>query len=450
MKNLKLLGIILALLFVFAGCVNDDLPFLAVLEITVSADANEVPEGGDVYLNMGNQKTFLVSVTGDEIRSYEWTIVKGNDVVQITDVPGNAAARNVTPQTEGDALVRVKASGDYLWIETEFNIYVNPSGYDEWTFKMSDGSASIYSNDRISIRPGESKNIILTETTDETVTFDLVITDDKGNVTSQPLSGVPISNNTLVINAVKNGGKTRFSITAHKGTEDITKTFIVNVMQPELLFTWNSASFAADYPEITEIPIRQHIYSGYGDINMGGRTTAFPVGTNGIELGSSSTTSFVIGTGNDPDTSVDGTTPISIPTNSGRHLPGQFNLSQGTFRLTVKYDTSSVVYTSGVQLRFSLNNNSDGQANSVLGNNSNFFNAQGADRLLTSTSSSTLPTLGVDVSGTPGTLSVTFKPSERYANIRDKSCLETAFIAFQTWPNNYVTVTGITLEKTGD
>jgi len=153
--------------------------------------------------------------------------------------------------------------------------------------------------------------------------------------------------------------------------------------------------------------------------------------------------------------------------NGGVHRSGQFNLSNGTFRLTIDYKDAVTSVTSGTLrslLVVAINNNTTSSAatGSVLGANVSYIGNYNINQLHTGLSSKegfsdqAIPGPDGPDGSKSGRLILTFTPSILFKNSSDdgKDSLGTAFIAFHTQHDNiatgtgtYNTITGIKLEK---
>jgi len=430
---------------VLTGCVFN-LPYRAKLEVTVMENINEIQDGGDIFFNVGGSaKTFSAAVAGaeaDATVSYEWSLVKGNGVVMLAPTEDGKTAA-VTPQTAGDAKIRVKAGTNYdVTAETYFNIYVNPSGNSGWTFKILDGSTEIYHNDDIEIPPANIKNIVLEKTTGDTVTFSI-----------HPVSGAAVSlsstspSNAFTVTGLKFGRET-LSITATKGSEHITKAVTVYVAESGVLFAWDSVTNPME--TIAANTVR---YGGYRDIYLAARRSAVTAPSGAMVLGTGSEGNLlVIGAGSQAGAG----TPAGAQTSATAYIPGQFDLSVGTFRLTVDYSEAVLGSGNDVLLRICINNNGSGSANSVLDGNSVLRSYTSEDQLNNGRPDQN--NAGLTGAEVPGKVVLTFTPSIRYANstksiqingqeAQAKDSLKTAFLSLQSYANNSVIITGIRLER---
>jgi len=442
-----------ALLFVLTGCINNDIPFREAFTITVMDNVGTViPDNSNVFFNAGAPyKLFSVFISGDEVISaYNWEIVKGEGIVAVNPDGAIANMATVAPLSPGDAKIRVTAVSSGATARAEFNVYVNPSGYGPWTFKMLDGTTEIYDTDRIIHRSGEKTVTLKPVPDNESMSFTSAITYGDCVTINQTGSAITIS-------VVKNGVAT-LEITAANNAQTITKRITVYVGDPDILLSWNST----DLPLGGSHAAGTVIDSGYNGIYFGKRSSAFVFDEGAIKQGGESIHSrLTVGTGSET-----GLAYIIGPTGGGptatfHPAGGQFDLSRGTFRLTLEYrDAAASENTNDPVLRIYLNNTSDG-ASSVLGGNSggmgdDMLGAFGlVERIETGTSYPDLSAQGVTVTGTKGKLIVTMTPSIRYARLAETfpayyNSLKTAYITFMTAAGARFTITGIQLQRLPD
>ena len=443
LRTTTLFPIICYLLFVISGCRNYDLPFRAKLVITITDTGNnEIPDGGDIYFNVGGaSKTFLASVSGaegDDIVSVAWTLIKGSDVITLTETGDGA---NITPKAiAGDAKIRVTAANKYdVSTHTDLNVYVNPVGYDNWTFKIMDESKEIYDKDEFDILPEATKELFLDLTTGDPVTLSAV-----GSAGTVAAVSAVSGSNSFTITALQYG-RVMLTIKALKGTQEITKTITVFVAEPGVLFAWDNTILP-----MTQINSGAAVYGGYRDVYMAARRAAIEAPEDAIRLGTAGGDGnlLVIGSGSGTGSG----SPAATTTSSTVHIPGQFDFSTGTFRLTIDY--KDVSFTNDVLLRICINNNGRGYDNSVLGGNSTVHNAGSVDALHNNAPSGP----GLSGSAVPGQLILIITPSVRFTGatngilmdgleVQAKESLKTGFIALQAYQGNFLTITGIKLER---
>lgn len=126
------------------------------------------------------------------------------------------------------------------------------------------------------------------------------------------------------------------------------------------------------------------------------------------------------------------------------HVPGAFDLSDGTFRLTIDYNNPAASGSNYV-LRVSVNNNQTGQAESVLGISSNICQYRTAANL--QNGDGTGAASGIYQTAQPNRIIIEFTPDILFAGSVNKDSLGTAFIALNCQGGSKITVTGIKLEK---
>jgi hypothetical protein len=152
----------------------------------------------------------------------------------------------------------------------------------------------------------------------------------------------------------------------------------------------------------------------------------------------------------------------TVQTTADGPLPGHgvFDLSEGTFRLTINYENPTDT-PSGWMFRVSINNNNENTASgSVLSftgdrNQSiirTFMNTAQIANGRAEFNHTPQSHPGVLGSGEPGTLVLTFTPSVTYAGLatsspRSYNTLRNAFFAIGCSGNAGITITGIKLEK---
>ena len=217
-----------------------------------------------------------------------------------------------------------------------------------------------------------------------------------------------------------------------------------------VIFQWNRAAsplhglvFAANTP----------YYSGYNGIYFAARGNPIMVSNDSaFRMGAVAANNLIvnnrlmIGTGDKTGTG----TPVdpNQPTTAARHSPGQFNFSQGTFRLTVDYRDAAYNndYIEDPMFRFTINNNRDEQERSVLGNASNVREYKSLAQLQNGIG--TMPDKpGVTDRTEPGRIIITFTPQLLYEDNPGAASLENAFLTILTWTNQ-LTIVGIKLERT--
>lgn len=204
-----------------------------------------------------------------------------------------------------------------------------------------------------------------------------------------------------------------------------------------VVFEWNSVKT----PLTGKINVGSSLYSGYEGIYFvvhGNRGGSIATVDGAFRLGGedgSVDERLVIGSYIFSDSKTD------------VHIPGQFNISEGTYRLTVDYK-DPVDYKNGYMLRVLINNNHTGQANSVLGNDSNIRQYSNVEALEKDITGMRKPTVSADGSE-PGKLCLSFTPSVLYENLPNtsKTSLTKAFFALMCQADAGITVSGIKLER---
>jgi len=222
-----------------------------------------------------------------------------------------------------------------------------------------------------------------------------------------------------------------------------TTTFTVNVV--DLLLDWNAATSPITGSTIGAGAI---VPAGYSDILFGSRNIATAINNDGSLTVGGGGGAFVIGS----------TIASATADSSGTaHRPGQFDLSDGTFRLTVVYSDAAITSW----LRVNINNNSfGGYANSVFGGDLN----QLAQFTSVTDTANGGKSLAGSIFGTgnggnnytyePNRMVLTFTPSLRIGtalagtNLRAYNSLKTAFIGLVSGGTDVsLNITAIRLEK---
>lgn len=195
------------------------------------------------------------------------------------------------------------------------------------------------------------------------------------------------------------------------------------------VFVWNSESYPFNEP----LGVDASVYSGYNGIyfsvcgNTNGKISvidgAFRMGGEDGSVDER----LVIGS-----IQTAATTPI-------KHTPGQFNISQGAYMLTIDY--RDPVRTSGYMLRISINNNTTGGANSVV-SGSNV-------RQFTNAASLEMETMYGDGDKIPGRISLRINPVLLVADSdpEGKESLKNAFFTLICQSRSGITITGIKIER---
>jgi hypothetical protein len=135
-------------------------------------------------------------------------------------------------------------------------------------------------------------------------------------------------------------------------------------------------------------------------------------------------------------------------TDSKTHIPGQFNLSEGTFKLTLDYK-NPVNYRNGYLMRISLNNNTGAAANTPLGRDCVLRHYMNVAALRNDWLEREETRPGITGVVEEDRLILIFTPSVIFADVspEGKACLEKSFIAFLVQADSGITFTGIKLER---
>ena len=133
-------------------------------------------------------------------------------------------------------------------------------------------------------------------------------------------------------------------------------------------------------------------------------------------------------------------------TSAGNPVPGVFNLSEGKFRLTIDYK-DPVASPDWYLFRIYINNNSTGQAESVLGNHSVIGYYTSLQQLETGTGRGNAS--DVTQEAEPGRITLTLTPGASYAGASPagKNSIRNAFFALLCQMDSRITVTGIKIER---
>jgi len=199
-------------------------------------------------------------------------------------------------------------------------------------------------------------------------------------------------------------------------------------LEPGVFFRWSSA----------KNPMRgtlgsTPVDSGYGGIVFranGGEITTTDKGA--FRLGSD--VRLVIGATNNTTSS------------ASAHVPGSFNFSNKSFRITVDYEDIYYPETGRYALRVAVNNNHTGQNNCVLTDSASNLGQYSLNQLGTGIPASGLKP-GVTTSVAPGKLVTTVNPQVLYAGNAGSYSLGTAFVVLICQGGNRITITGITIEE---
>ena len=115
-------SVLMAMLFVFTGCADTELPSGGITDIVVSVDREAVGNNGSVYLYAGDIKTFRATVTGGSNVGFIWTVAGDAGVVQLSNEIGSTT--DIKAVKAGVANIKVEASDNSGSAESEFYIYV--------------------------------------------------------------------------------------------------------------------------------------------------------------------------------------------------------------------------------------------------------------------------------------------------------------------------------------
>jgi len=424
--------VLAAVLFVLSGCLNYDLPPRTLITAVNVFENDSMVDY--VYFNnnvRGRTLTAMANATKniseDDGLSYTWSVVSGDDIVEITETTGGVAT--VIPKTgvtDGVAKIRAEAFFEHSSDYTDLYVFVNPGNRD-WSFLVFNESTEI--TDKLVIATGNTKTVTLRE-------FGSGLSFTKQNADSAVVTDSTITDKsfTLKTSNILKKGSSEITVTAAKDGVQLPKKFTVNIgIEPEegVLFMWDSDK----YPIDTDIPQNGTEFSGYGDVYFRTTTTGTVTSNNGaLKYSSTTSTAFIIGGSVTPATTAE------------RHVPGVFDLSEGTFRLTIDY-RDLVVPT---WVRVQINNNTNGMTNSVLGTNGILLYAEAANVTAGQITSSIISKTGIirEVYE-PGRVTLTFTPEVRYATAGDYDSLKTAFLAVSSsaTAGNDITITGIRLEE---
>ena len=214
------------------------------------------------------------------------------------------------------------------------------------------------------------------------------------------------------------------------------------------LFKWDSALDPVNLPRATESAEIAATNSGFPNDFMRVRGSAIPTSNGALVLGGGGGR-LIIGNHN-PAISASDTAANTD------HIPGKYDFSAGTYRLTVDYRDAKQG-TANYVLRFYINNNGMSEAFSVLGRYSNLRTYVSEGDLAKGISEKYPQRDGtVAETGTPGKIVLTFTPSVRYTSgnatnadpgVKDYNSLKTAYMVLHCQPGANITITGIMLER---
>ena len=424
--------IIAIALFVLSGCTDEIIPDSAVMLTGVRVFNNgSLINNGYVFLHLTipSQAELSAHAKGDDNAVISWSVLWGDDFINLSSAAGSTVT--VSAVQEGTAGIRVEASNEYSRASADFNVVVNPHNL-EWTFGIFDGETEI--NDLLAISPGESKSISL-RATEENVTY----TWENGNpaiIAMFPAAGVQA---TLIAATDVKQGASDILITAQcPGFPDVIKTFAAAIpveLEEGVLFKWSSADCPISGTLSTSTPIN----SGYNGIFFRARGNTISTVSGAFDLGT-----------NDRRLIIGGTAGVSsADTGADSYIPGVFDLSRGSFRLTITYDNNTLAGVSGGSpyiLRIMLNNNHTGSTNSVLGTQSQMVQYSTETHLRTGRSNQSGN--GFNHTGTTaGKLVFNFTPVVFFDGNAGAYSLSASFIQLISQGIAAVTITGIRLEE---
>ena len=426
--------LVLMLLFVLTGCVNKDLPKRIVITgLNIFADSNPI-ENNYVWLNKTGTTAAALSATavGDDSADISWSVMWGDDFVSLSANSGNTVA--VTAKDIGTAKIRVTASNSSNSLRKDFNVVVNPEDRN-WTFGIFDGTdGSTEINEVFAISPGGVKPVVLiTAAATGTVSAAYVWSCNNPAFNLSQTTG-----ESSVITAPSTmGSSADITITATVAGIQVTKTFLASVaieIEEGVLFKWN-CSVLPMTPLSAGVPVS----SGYNGINFRAGGMSIPVTSEGaFDLGGTSDRRLYIGSTSDSATS------------DTSHTPGVFNLSRGTYKLTIDY-REPARGTSGTSdayvLRVIFNNNQPGQALSPLNTRSVLIWYDTVAQLETGTGLGANAAVITQTAGT-NRMTLTFSTPDAFAGAPNGTdSLSTAFFGFACQGTSSIIITGIRLEE---
>lgn len=464
LKIKKLTGAMLlaaALLLAFTGCNNQvDPPIQGdpITAVTISVDQPHLVNDGVIFLAVDEQITLTANVTGGGLgTTFEWS-TSGAVPGAVNFSSTNSQEVTITAAQEGSVTITVTATFFLSSESASINAEIRPAGAPTWNFSINEGTTVIGHGGTLRIPAGAERTITL-ETAEPGVTFDW----ESGNSGIAALSDISATSFRITAgNAI--GSSTTITVTAKKGEDDIlTRTFTVEILyvQPEIgvIFEWcytvdpipaggfttgntGTALAPTNFPFLfmrARDPVER---SPEGAIRLGG--TVAPTGR------------LIIGGWNHMEANSDATpNPAGANTTADVHIPGQFDLSEGLFRLTLNF-RNHVAISGLYPLRISVNNNTTGRLASVLGGESDvrtYING------ITSGTFGNLLTEGRTdtrvIENEAGTVTLIFDPKVWWANATEagKASLRDAFIKLHAQPgagvDNGITITRIKLEQLG-
>jgi hypothetical protein len=453
--KLKKQGIILVvtvLLFAFIGC-EDDLPLRIILTgMTVQSGGELIENDSEIYLSVDTGKTFIANVEGGGKLIYNWEVFGADGIVELTQEGGTAT---VAAKEQGDVKIKVTASSVGSTVASEFYINVNPPGVGDWTFRMFDESTD---SDAVEISRGDT--LLVPTGTGKTVTLAATVPGVIYEFENEDDYVVTLIKQTedsfkLLLNQIV-GEQSKITVKAKRGEEVFPKTFTAETIRGPVIFEWNSNSglfttgtFASG--TVKQVPGSEKFYLA-ARVNI-------PIVNGAFRLGHDSATAprLVIGSGS----ATGAGTPAGTATTTaalGPHIPGQLDLSEGTFRLTVDYADIENDPGNDVLLRVYINNNTESLGNSFLGSNSVFRVYGNTSDLLYGMGGDLAAGGATDTaergnSVQKGRIVLTFRPGVRYAgqSAQNRETLKTAFIALYchrpSTSLQFITITGLKLAE---
>ena len=445
-------AILIAVLFALTGCgKNDTISGNPLTGVTFTVDGVSYGNGDTIFLRDSgddSEKTLVAVAQGGTGVVYEWSVTGA--AVQI--VP-DAATVTVTAVEKGSAAVTLTADDFYNKAEITFYVNVVGDGDPMWTFRIFAGTTEIPDDGQISIPAGLSRTVNLQATT-VGVTYVRNSNDTNVWFTGENASSFDIHTG-------PNTGTATVTVSGTKEAETITKTFTVNITEPPpvgvVIWEWKSTINPVSVMNpgyngtVFSVPAYPNMYVRAFDAGQ-----QLEIQDGGFRIGSISgaTALLILGGGNSTaQHSVQSPNPAGAPTGTGSgatlvttHIPGQLDLSQGTFRLTIEYKNPET--TGGrILLRVQINNNTGSNANSVLGGTGSIR----AYSTVADLESGLAAAAGLAADeAEPGKIAITFTPSVRF---NSHPSLENAFIALMSQGGGttgqpcWITITGIKLEK---
>ena len=438
----------IALLAALSGCPDDALPQIVIGTITVNAENynQAIPENGYVYLEHGDTFEVLnANVTGDTNVDFTWSFVGGDDVIHLNPKTGSTAI--IVPKKPGLAKIKLVVSRYYVSKETELYVAVTPPGNEDWAFHVFEGTAKEIFNE-IFVPPNNTQGkTIRLEANKSGVTYSW----ENLSPGIINVSGAAGTTFTITDNPAENiSENATVRIKAAWQGKELVRDIIVTLKEEfaeGVLFEWYH-----DNNPLTGSNLREEDpYKGPGAIYFSPRGADIAIDGGAFKLG---------GAHNDPISTLvigGGRIPYYTNTDIVTHVPGgQFDLSNGRFRLSIDYDIVSSHPGTTVYFRASVNNNTSSQGNSVLENLSNLRTFTNETDLRTTYGTSSTP-VGISCqvsrpSSRPneGRINITIDASLRFNN--DPS-LKDAYICLFTdaapaaGNANWLRITGIKLEK---